>query len=174
MRFWLFSCLSLFTLLFTFPATPQVDKPAQVLLSVTGEVDKPLQLSGSDVRKLPRRTLRAKNHDGKECDYEGVELREILTRAGVKFGKELKGRLLALVVLVEAADNYQAVFALPELDSLFTDRVILLADSCDGKPLPTANGPLQIIVPDEKRHARWVRQVKSLTVLHTSAGAKQP
>ncbi len=173
MRFWLLSCLSLFTLLFT----THLHNPNQILLSVTGEVETPLQLGGSDWQKLPRRTVRAKNHDGKECEYEGVELREILARAGVKFGKELKGKLLASVVLVEAADNYQAVFALPELDSLFTDRVILLADTCDGKPLPVANGPLQMIVPDEKRHARWVRQVKLLTVLHaqkTAAGAKQP
>jgi hypothetical protein len=76
--------------------------------------------------------------------------------------------MAASSVLVEAADKYQVVFALPELDSLFTDRVILLADTCDGKPLPEKNGPLQIIVPDEKRHARWVRQVKSLTIVHAA------
>ncbi len=136
------------------------------LLIVRGEVEKPLQLSLSELSKLPRRTVRAKNHDGKECSYEGVELREILIRAGVKFGKELKGRRLASFVLVEAADKYQVVFALPELDSLFTDRVILLADVCDGEPLSDSDGPLQIIAPDEKRHARWVRQVTSLTILH--------
>ena len=175
MNFWLSLTLSLFTLPFSFAASLEVKKPEQVLLTVSGEVEKPLQLSRSDLSKLPRRTVQAKNHEGKECNYEGVELREILARAGVKFGKELKGKLLASVVLVEAADNYQAVFALPELDSLFTDRVILLADRCDGQPLSEANGPLQMIVPDEKRHGRWVRQVKSLTVLHvqkTAAGAK--
>lgn len=171
MQFWLLSCLSFFTLLFS--VAPQTGKPEEVLLTIAGEVEKPLQLKGSDLHQLPRRTVRAKNHDGKECDYEGVELREILSRAGVKFGKELKGKWLASVVLVEAADNYQVVFALPELDSLFTDRVILLADTCEGKPLPAANGPLQIIVQDEKRHARWVRQVKSLTFLNNSARAKQ-
>lgn len=142
------------------------EKHESYALTVNGEVEKPLQLSLSEFSKMPRRTVRAKNHDGKECGYEGVELREVLGRAGVTFGDKLKGKLLASFVLVEAADKYQVVFALPELDALFSERVILLADTCDGKPLPATNGPLQIIVPDEKRHSRWVRQVTLLTVMH--------
>jgi hypothetical protein len=42
--------------------------------------------------------------------------------------------------------------------------VIVLADRRDDAPLEAREGPLQIIVPDEKLHARWVRQVKSLTI----------
>jgi len=172
MRFRQLSGLFLCLLLFTGVATPQSGE--QALLSVAGEIEKPLQFSRNEFSKLPRRTVQAKNHDGKESTYEGVELREILSRAGVKFGQELRGKWLASFVLVEAADNYQVVFALPELDALFRERVILLADTCDGKPLPITHGPLQMIVPDEKRHGRWVRQVKSLTVLHAQkpAGAK--
>jgi hypothetical protein len=45
-----------------------------------------------------------------------------------------------------------------------TDRVVLLADTKDGQPLPTREGPFRIIVPDEKRPARWVRQVRAVTV----------
>ena len=71
---------------------------------------------------------------------------------------------MALYVVVEAADGYRAVFALAELDPAFTDRVILLADRRDGKPLSTREGPFQIIVPGEKKHARWVRQVIRLKV----------
>ena len=71
---------------------------------------------------------------------------------------------MALFVVVEAADGYRAVFALAELDPEFTDRVILLADRRDDKPLPGQAGPFQIIVPGEKKHARWVRQVIRLKV----------
>jgi len=53
-----------------------------------------------------------------------------------------------------------------QLDPGFTDRVIFLTDLRDGQPLSTVEGPLRIIVPHEKRQARWVRQVTSLTVLH--------
>jgi hypothetical protein len=30
--------------------------------------------------------------------------------------------------------------------------------------LTAAEGPLRIIIPHEKRHARWIRQVKSLAI----------
>jgi hypothetical protein len=69
-----------------------------------------------------------------------------------------------MYVIVEAADGYQALFALPELDPAFTDRVILLADHRDGQPLDARTGPFQIVVPGEKKHARWVRQVTGLRI----------
>ena len=140
------------------PAAPET------ILTVGGEVEKTLKLTASDLSKLPRHTVRAKGHDEKEHKYEGVMLGEVLAQAGVKFGKELRGKALGTYLLVEAADGYQAVYALPELDPAYTDKVILLADRQDDAPLPALAGPLQIVVPDEKRHGRWVRQVKSLTI----------
>jgi len=56
------------------------------------------------------------------------------------------------------------VFALAELDSELTDRVILLTDTKDGQPLPPNEGSFRVIVPGEKRPARWVRQVRAVTV----------
>lgn len=135
-----------------------------VLLTVEGEVASPLKLTASDLAKLPRRSLRAKGHDGKEALFEGIELGDILKLAGVKFGEQLRGKDLALFLIVGAADGYRAVFALPELDHAFTDRIIILADRRDGKLLAEKEGPLRIVVPDEKREARWVRQVVSLTI----------
>jgi hypothetical protein len=71
---------------------------------------------------------------------------------------------MRLYVIVEAADGYQAVFALSEFDPDFTDRVIILADRRDGKPLPPPEGPFRLVVAGEKRHARWVRGVTTLDV----------
>jgi len=71
---------------------------------------------------------------------------------------------MTLSVVATASDGYRAVFALAEFDPGFTDQVILLADKRDGKSLSAREGPLRIIVPSEKRHARWVREVSSLTV----------
>lgn len=145
-------------------AKPSPATASTPLLSVGGEVEHTLKLTAADLAKLPRQTVSAKDHDGKETTFEGVELGEVLKLAGVQFGEHLKGKSLALFLVAEAADNYRAVFALPELDHAFTDRVILLADKRDGKPLTAAEGPLRIVVPDEKRQARWVRQVNSLTI----------
>ena len=77
----------------------------------------------------------------------------------------MKGKRLANCLLVEAADGYRAVIALPELDPAFTDRQILLAFLRDGKPLGEKEGPYRIVIPDEKRMARWVRQVTTLKIV---------
>lgn len=124
----------------------------------------PLKLSAADLTKLPRLTVNAKDHDGKPVTFEGVALVEVLRLAGVEFGEKLRGKQLALFLVVDAADGYRAVFALPELDPAFTDRNVILADRRDGKPLSEAEGPWRIVVPDEKRQGRWVRQVVALTV----------
>jgi DMSO/TMAO reductase YedYZ molybdopterin-dependent catalytic subunit len=133
-------------------------------IQVVGEVARPLSLSVEALAKLPRQTVRAKGHDGIESSYEGVSLVEVLATAGAPTGKDLRGPAMATYVVVEAADGYRAAFALAELDAAFTDRVILLADHRDGKSLSAMEGPMQIIVPGEKKHARWVKQVIRLKV----------
>lgn len=76
----------------------------------------------------------------------------------------MRGKALALYLLVEASDRYRVIFALAELDPLFTNRIVLLADRKDGSPLPASEGPLRIVIPEEKRHARWIRQIKALVI----------
>ncbi len=139
---------------------------SQTKVSVSGEVEHSLQLDTTELAKLPRYTARVTDHNGVEATFAGAPLVEILRLAGAKLGEQLRGRELTTYVLVKAADNYQVVFALAELDPGFTDRVIFLADRKDGQLLSAQEGPLRIIVPGEKRQARWVRQVTALTVVH--------
>jgi DMSO/TMAO reductase YedYZ molybdopterin-dependent catalytic subunit len=143
---------------------PAAQAGSAVLLSVAGEVPHPLKLTAEEFAQLPRRTVRATDREGKEAEFEGVAVFEILQRSGLKLGNELRGPALAQYLLVQAADGYRAVFALPEIDPACTDRTILLADRRDGKPLAAQEGPLRIVVPGEKRHARWVRQVVALRI----------
>jgi hypothetical protein len=77
----------------------------------------------------------------------------------VPSGEKLHGKFVALYLIVEAADGYRAVFALPEFASGFTDRRVYLVSERDGKPLSDMDGPSQLAVPGEMRAARWVRQV---------------
>jgi len=154
-----------------FAASAQTTSSSEVLLTVGGEVPTPIKLTRTDLDKLVRHTVRAKDHDGKEYNYEGVVLTDILQKAGVKFGDALRGKALATYLLVEAADGYQAVYSLPELDSSTNERLILLADKQEGGAFAANVGPLKIIVPGDKTHARWVRQVKSFTIARAPAGA---
>lgn len=131
---------------------------------ITGKVEHPLILRESNLQALPRKSLTVTDEHGTRVTYEGVPVEELLRRAGAPLGKQLRGLQMRLYVAVDAADGYQAVFALPEFDSGFTDRVIILADRRDGHAISAPQGPFRLIVPGEKRHARWVREVTVLDV----------
>jgi len=142
------------------PVTPGIDAP----LRISGAVEQPLTFHAQDLAALPRQTLRVKDHEGQERVFEGVVLVELLQRSGVPLGKELRGDRMMTYVVIGAADGYRVVFALPEIDPAFSDRLILLADRRDQQPLSPEEGPLRLIVPGEKRQARWVRQVTAVTI----------
>jgi DMSO/TMAO reductase YedYZ molybdopterin-dependent catalytic subunit len=147
----------------------QTPAPAAELL-VSGAVATPLVLTAADLKKMPRKTLSILNpHDKKQENYEGVLLEEILRRAGVPQGEQLRGPAMATYVLAEAEDGYRVVFALAELDAGILDSGIIVADTLDGAPLPAKVGPFRLVAPHEKRPARWVRMLKSLTVVGPSA-----
>jgi hypothetical protein len=123
-----------------------------------------IKVAATDINAMPHQSVPVESH-GKTVSFEGVPLRLVLEKAGVTFGETLRGKRLASYLLVEAADGYRVVFALPELDPAFTDRVILLADRVDGHPLDNKEGPFRVVVPGEKRMARSARQVIALKVV---------
>jgi DMSO/TMAO reductase YedYZ molybdopterin-dependent catalytic subunit len=103
-------------------------------------------------------------HDqGKEIVYSGTPLMEVLKAGGLLLDSGMAGirETVTMTVLVEATDGYRAVFSLAELDPELTDRVILLADTKDGQPLPPREGPFRIIVPGEKRPALTSRTLRA-------------
>ena len=133
-------------------------------LTLVNESGAVTTLSRESFAKLPRRTVNAKDHSGASATFEGVSLAEALRQAKVTLGKELKGALLANYILVEAADGYRVSFSLPEVDPTMTDKVVLIADRKDAKPLDAREGPYRLVVPHDKKHARWVRQVMRIAV----------
>ena len=122
-------------------------------------------LQRADIEALPRVKVQVTGHDA-PMNFEGVLLRSVLEKAGTSFSEPMKGKSLASCLLVGAADDYHVVIALPELDPGFTDKQILLAFLKDGKPLDFKEGPYRIVFPDEKRMARWVRQVTTLKIVN--------
>ena len=122
-------------------------------------------LSRADLDALPHVKVTASEHGSPAVSFEGVTLKSVLEKAGVTFGESMKGKRLTNCLLVEAADGYRAVIALAELDPAFTDKQTVLAFLRDGKPLGEKEGPYRIVIPDEKRMARWVRQVTTLKIV---------
>ena len=139
--------------------------PASAQLKIGGAVSTPLTLTATDLKNMPRTTLHVTNpHENKSETYEGVLLEELLRRAGVAQGDQLRGKLMTPYVIAEAEDGYKVVFALAELDSGMTSSEILVADTVDGAPIDAKRGPFRLVAPHDKRPARWVRMLKSITV----------
>lgn len=128
-------------------------------LKIDVEGGKSIEFGAKELGALARHEINAKDHDGKNSVYSGWYLGDLLAAAGAKIAAgELRGKELGAYIVVEAADGYRGIFAIAEVSAEFTDRVVLVADKRDGKLLDEKNGPFQIIVPDDKKHGRWVRQ----------------
>ena len=142
------------------------DRAGVPVLQVSGTVRTPLALAVEDLKKMPRKTVSVVNpHDKKTENYEGVLVEDVLKKAGVPQGEDLKGQLLATYLIFEAEDGYRVAFSIAELDSGTVDSGVMVADTLDGAPLPPKQGPFRIVAPREKRAARWVRMLKSITVV---------
>lgn len=153
-------------------ALPLGDTPAQI--RIKGDVTTPLTLSASDLKSLPRKTVKVLNqHENQEETYEGVAVQELLSRAGAPHNEKLRGPAMAMCVLAEASDGYRVVYALAELDSDFQDSEVIVADTMNGSPLGDKQGPFKMIAPHDKRPARWVRMLKSLTVVSAAPSSQR-
>lgn len=130
-------------------------------VSIEGDVEKPSKLSLTDLEKLPAVEVKGKDKDGKEHVFKGATLYNVIQSAGIPAAN----KSFASYVHITAADNYKAIFTVAELDPAFTSQEIILATSVDGKPLPQGEGPFRIIAPNDKKHARWVREVMSIRVV---------
>ena len=153
---------------------PFFSQAAEALLTVRGKVKTPLKLTLGELKALPIAKVTAKDPDGTSATYEGVALHDILRRAGVPQGESLHKDALQLCVLAKAADGYKVVFTLAELDPSFTERQVLLAYTRNGKELDAKTGPFRVVIPDEKKHGRWIRQVTELEVVRVGGADSGP
>jgi hypothetical protein len=148
-------------------ASAQTDQqsPASPQLTVRGDIAAEMVLKAEDLARMSREVVSIPDQDGTKVNYEGVSLREILQRAGVPLGKDLRGKALASYVLAKAHDGYQVVFSLGEMDTSFGNEVIIVADKRDGKPLFGYQGPFRLVCPNDKAGARSVRMLETLEVV---------
>jgi hypothetical protein len=134
---------------------------AQHAINVIGLDGKTVAIA---LAELPRNSIDTADAAGIKTRHEGVLLRDVLVKAGVPMGEALRGKALARVVIATARDGYQVAYSIAEIDAGFNDFVMLVADTRNGKPLLPDTGPLQIIVSQDQRAARWIRQLTTLEV----------
>src|SRR5262249_50895493 len=141
------------------------DAPAPTF-TLAGKAGSPQVLGVADLQKLAVRDVSvADPHSKQQVHYRGVGLPALLSLASAPLGDKLRGPALATSVEVAAADGYRVVFSLAELDPGVGNTDAILAFEADGKPLGAEAGPFRLVVPSDKRGARWVRQVTKVEVV---------
>ena len=138
------------------------EPPATV--EVTGLVKQPLALTAEQLARMPRASVTTTSN-GTETVYEGVWIHEVLKRAGVPQGEAMRGKALTTYVLAEAQDGYQVLFSLGELDPVFVDNQILLADTANGKALFGAQVRFRLVVPKDQHGNRSIHMLTRLEVV---------
>jgi hypothetical protein len=124
----------------------------------------PVVLSPADFRALPQVTITVHNGHTKATEtYSGVPLATLLEKVNAPLGKELHGEAMTSYVVATGSDGYSVVLSLAEIDPEFHAGQVLVADAREGKSLEK-NGPFQLIVSDDKRPARWVHNLVSITL----------
>ena len=142
--------------------TPVYPRDSLVLSADPGHA--PVVFSPADFQALPHITVTVHNgHTNADEAYSGVPLASLLAKLNAPLGKELHGEAMTSYVIATGSDGYSVVFSLTEVDPDFHAGQVLVADRHDGKPLEK-NGPFQLIASDDKRPARWVHNLVSITV----------
>lgn len=135
---------------------------AQFSITVNGQTT---TIPAAEFSTLPHETVTAFDaHDHQNHQYSGVAADALLSQAGVTLGESLRGKRLRQVVIAHTSDNYDIVYALAEFDPAFNPRTILVVDRQDGQPLNPTSAPYRLVIPGDKRPARWARMVTGFEI----------
>ena len=140
---------------------PAVGAPESLILKADHSS---VSLSPLEFRALPHVTLTVHNgHTNANEDYSGVPLPVLLAKINAPMGDALRGKAMISYLIATGSDGYSVVLSLAEVDPAFHNSQTIVADTRDGQPLGK-NGPFQLIVPGDKRPARWVHNLVSITL----------
>lgn len=122
-------------------------------------------LTAVALASLPHVTVTVFNgHTKVNETYSGVPLTTLLARMGVPQGEKVRGPLFMTGVVAEGTDGYKVLYSLAETDPSIHTGQIIVADTLDGKPI-AADGAFKIVSTEDKRPARWVRNLDKISVI---------
>jgi hypothetical protein len=69
-----------------------------------------------------------------------------------------------MAVVAKGTDNYSVIYALAEVDPSIHTGDAIVADSMDGQKLGK-DGAFKLVSTEERRPARWVRNLAEISVI---------
>jgi hypothetical protein len=121
--------------------------PEPVSLTVSGMVDKELQLSDSALHKMSVVTLNLTHPKNGAADYTGVRLNDLLNKAGIKAG--------ATTVTFTASDGFSTDLDLATVQAC-ADCLVAFDDS--------GTGVYSLAAAGQSSGKAWVKNLSSITV----------
>jgi hypothetical protein len=141
------------------PSTPSTE------LTIKTYDGKTLHYTPDEFAALPHKTVAVFNaHSKKNENYSGVLLSDLLGKAGVPLGENVRGKLFMTGIVAEGTDHYGVLYSLAEVDPSIHTGDVIVADMVDGQKL-TQDGAFRMISSEERRPARWVRNLTSISVV---------
>lgn len=142
--------------------TALIALPASADMLIDGQVSAPRSWSAADLRAQTPVTVDASylsGHGEEHARFTGVPLWALLGEAKLtdKGGKHPD---LRHTVTVTGGDGYAITVAFGEFDPEFEAKTVLVAYERDGKPTEG----LQLVMPGDKRGARYVHDVVHIEV----------
>lgn len=131
---------------------------------------KTMVFSPEQLRAMPHVSVVVMNgHTNANESYGGVLLSSLLAMAGVAQGEAVKGSLLLTGVVAEGTDGYKVLYSIAEVDPAQHTGDVIVADTLDGKKLGS-EGAFKLVSSEDKRPARWVRNLSALSVISVAGG----
>ncbi|MGC2401969.1 MAG: hypothetical protein WA510_19385 [Acidobacteriaceae bacterium] len=141
------------------PSTPSTQ------LTIKTYDGKTLNFSPEQFAALPHKTVAVFNaHSKKNESYSGVLLSDLLGKAGVPLGENVRGKLFMTGIVAQGMDHYSVLYSLAEVDPAIHTGDVIIADTLDGQKL-TQDGAFKMVSSEERRPARWVRNLTSISVV---------
>ncbi len=102
---------------------------------------------------------------GERRSARAVSLLSLIQASKPRLNPRAKNHLLAFTVFVRASDGYTMSFSLGEMSPTEGKRAIWVAFEREGRPILGDDGPVEILVPEDGRPARFVHGVNRIIVV---------
>jgi hypothetical protein len=126
---------------------------------------KTVTLTAAALAAMPQRRIVAHNgHSNVDETYMGVAVSDLLAKEGVALAGDGAKKIYQSYLRAEGTDHYFVLYSCSEVEGDMHAGEVIVALTLDGKPL-TEDGAFKLVSTEDKRPARWVRNLTALTLV---------
>jgi hypothetical protein len=135
--------------------------PAMDTIDVSGKGLRRLRLTREELKAMARNKISLGDQTDSVQKYEGVLLIELLKKAGLATSNQNSRAIAQSVIKATGRDQFCAVFSLYEV---MHSPDVLVADTLNGAPLSTGQGPVMLVAGNDQDQGRAVVGLSSITL----------